>query len=126
MLGAAITAVGSGLIYTFDIGSPAKVWIGYQVSKFWTIVRLSIDLACFQILGGLGVGFSFQVPIMVTQATTRDKDVPLATAILLCKCSNGWLVWKELCSLLIWSQLFKPLEAPSVSQLRRPPFKIRY
>jgi hypothetical protein len=31
ILGAAVTAIGSGLIYTFDIDSPSSTWIGYQV-----------------------------------------------------------------------------------------------
>jgi hypothetical protein len=29
--GAAMTTIGGGMIYTFDIDSPAKVWVGYQV-----------------------------------------------------------------------------------------------
>lgn len=31
ILGAGVTAIGSGLIYTFDIDSPSRIWIGYQV-----------------------------------------------------------------------------------------------
>jgi hypothetical protein len=63
--GAAVTTIGSGMIYTFDINSSAGVWIGYQI------------------LGGIGIGISFQVPIMLTQATTAEADVPVATATLL-------------------------------------------
>jgi hypothetical protein len=63
--GAAITTIGSGMIYTFDMDSSAGVWIGYQI------------------LGGIGIGISFQVPIMLTQATTVEADVPVATATLL-------------------------------------------
>ncbi|KAI4937496.1 uncharacterized protein J4E92_002227 [Alternaria infectoria] len=63
--GAAITTIGAGMIYTFDIDSPAKVWIGYQI------------------LCGIGIGVSFQVPVMLIQATTKEVDVPLATATLL-------------------------------------------
>jgi hypothetical protein len=65
IVGAAITTIGSGMIYTFDINSSAGVWIGYQI------------------LGGIGIGVSFQVPIMLTQATTAEADVPVATATLL-------------------------------------------
>jgi MFS family permease len=67
--GAAVTTIGSGMIYTFDTGSSAGVWIGYQI------------------LCGIGVGVSFQVPVMLIQATTKEVDVPLATATLLCKFS---------------------------------------
>lgn len=31
--GAVLTAVASDLLYTFRTGSPASVWIGYQVSS---------------------------------------------------------------------------------------------
>ncbi|CAN9316387.1 unnamed protein product [Alternaria alternata] len=65
IVGAAITTIGSGMIYTFDTHSPAGKWIGYQI------------------LCGIGVGVSFQVPVMLIQATTKDADVPLATATLL-------------------------------------------
>ncbi|XP_014553133.1 hypothetical protein COCVIDRAFT_108412 [Bipolaris victoriae FI3] len=65
ILGAGVTAIGSGLIYTFDIDSPSRIWIGYQI------------------LAGLGVGISFQVPVMLIQASTKEADVPLTTATLL-------------------------------------------
>ncbi|KAI0387779.1 major facilitator superfamily transporter [Hypomontagnella monticulosa] len=65
MVGAALNTVGSGLIYTFDIGSPKGTWIGYQI------------------VGGIGIGLSFQVPIMLTQATTKESDIPQATATVL-------------------------------------------
>ena len=42
-----------------------------------------------QIVGGLGVGVSFQVPVMLIQATTKEADVPLTTATLLCMCTSN-------------------------------------
>ncbi|KNG52495.1 major facilitator superfamily transporter [Stemphylium lycopersici] len=65
IIGAGIATIGSGLIYTFDIDSSTGIWIGYQI------------------VGGLGVGVSFQVPVMLIQATTKEADVPLTTATLL-------------------------------------------
>ncbi|EPE25582.1 MFS general substrate transporter [Glarea lozoyensis ATCC 20868] len=63
--GAVLTTIGSGLLYTLDIGSPSSHWIG------------------FQILAGIGLGISFQAPIMVGQALAEDEDVATVTAILM-------------------------------------------
>ncbi|KAL9039642.1 MAG: hypothetical protein Q9214_004794, partial [Letrouitia sp. 1 TL-2023] len=44
------STIGVGLIYTLDIGSPSRQWIGYQA------------------LAGIGLGLGFQIPIIVAQA----------------------------------------------------------
>jgi MFS transporter, DHA2 family, glioxin efflux transporter len=67
ILGAVITSVGGGLLYTLDIGSPSSHWIGYQI------------------LAGIGLGICFQTPIMVGQALAEAEDVATVTAILMCK-----------------------------------------
>ncbi|KAI9837895.1 MAG: hypothetical protein M1837_002685 [Sclerophora amabilis] len=63
--GAALTTVGAGLIFTLDVGSPSGEWIGYQV------------------LAGLGIGLSFQVPVITAQAAIPPEDLPSATAMVL-------------------------------------------
>jgi MFS transporter, DHA2 family, glioxin efflux transporter len=65
--GAAFSTVGSGLLYTLDINSSTGKWIG------------------FQILGGLGWGGAFQVPLIIAQGTAKPSDMSTATAIILCK-----------------------------------------
>ncbi|KAK1764303.1 major facilitator superfamily domain-containing protein [Phialemonium atrogriseum] len=65
VLGAALATVAAGLIYTLDIGSSSGKWIG------------------FQILGGLGWGVGFQVPIIVAQGTAKPSDMSSVTAIIL-------------------------------------------
>jgi MFS family permease len=67
VLGSAIATVAAGLLFTLDMNTPASKWIGYQV------------------LGGIGWGMGFQVPIMIGQATAKPEDVPSVTAIILCK-----------------------------------------
>jgi hypothetical protein len=52
-------------VYTIDIGSPSSRWIGYQV------------------LAGIGLGITFQTPIMVGQALAEADDVATVTAILM-------------------------------------------
>ncbi|KAH8904379.1 MFS general substrate transporter [Coniochaeta sp. PMI_546] len=55
-------AVGAGMITTFDIDSPLRVWFGYQV------------------LAGLGIGVGFQTGVLVVQNTVSIEWVPQATA----------------------------------------------
>lgn len=67
LFGAGITAVGSGLLYTLDIGSSSGKWIG------------------FQILAGIGIGWCFQVPVVTAQSTAAPSDLPSVTGMVLSK-----------------------------------------
>jgi hypothetical protein len=71
IIGAVITSIGGGLLYSLDIGSPTSHWIGYQV------------------LAGIGFGICFQTPIMVGQALAKAEDVATVTAILMCKSTQA-------------------------------------
>ncbi|KAL0254693.1 hypothetical protein SLS55_009216 [Diplodia seriata] len=64
-VGSVLAAVGSGLIYTLDIGSPSSHWIGYQA------------------LAGIGSGLGIQVGVIVSQAIVPAVDVSSVTAIIL-------------------------------------------
>ncbi|CAN8098089.1 unnamed protein product [Discula destructiva] len=55
-------AVGAGLITTFGLDSPVRVWLGYQV------------------LCGLGIGVGFQLGVLVVQNVLPAEDIPVATA----------------------------------------------
>lgn len=65
--GAALTTIGSGLLFTMDSGSNPAQWIGYQA------------------LAGIGIGLSIQVPIICAQAVVAPSDISSATAMILCK-----------------------------------------
>ena len=67
--GSVFATIGNGLIYTLDIGTPSSKWIGYQA------------------LTGIGIGLSFQVPMIANQAFVKVKDIPTVTAATLCKYS---------------------------------------
>ncbi|KAL1847639.1 hypothetical protein Daus18300_013899 [Diaporthe australafricana] len=54
--------VGAGMITTFSLDSPLRVWFGYQV------------------LTGLGIGVGFQLGILVVQAVLPQEDIAVATA----------------------------------------------
>lgn len=65
--GAAIAMVGSGLLYTLDVDTSTGKWIGYQI------------------IGGIGWGIAFQVPIIVGQSSADPKDMSSVTALVLRK-----------------------------------------
>lgn len=55
-------AVGAGMITTFALDSPIRIWLGYQV------------------LCGLGIGVGFQLGVLVVQNVLPAEDIPVATA----------------------------------------------
>lgn len=68
--GAALATIGSGLLYTLDIGTSSGKWIGFQV------------------VAGLGYGLAFQIPIITAQASVPPSDMASSTAIVLCKSTS--------------------------------------
>ena len=56
--GAAIFTIGSGMLYTLQVGSNSGVWIGYQI------------------LTGIGAGASVQIPFIAVQVVLNEKDMP--------------------------------------------------
>jgi hypothetical protein len=67
LVGSILATVGSGLLFTLNVGTPSSHWIGYQI------------------LAGLGIGCGFQVPIIVAQASVDADDIASTSAILLCE-----------------------------------------
>ncbi|KAJ5156193.1 hypothetical protein N7492_008996 [Penicillium capsulatum] len=65
LAGAALTAIGSGLLYTLQIHTGSGKWIGYQL------------------LAGIGIGWCFQVPVVTAQASVGAEDLPSVTAMVL-------------------------------------------
>ncbi|KAL1892981.1 hypothetical protein Sste5346_006661 [Sporothrix stenoceras] len=65
-IGGVLATIASGLLYTLKVGSNSGHWIGFQV------------------LAGLGYGFSFQLPIIYAQSETTAEDMAATTAIVLC------------------------------------------
>lgn len=65
VVGTALGTVCTGLLYTLDIGTSERKWIGYQV------------------IGGVGWGIASQIPIITVQATAPAADLAEVTAILL-------------------------------------------
>lgn len=61
-VGAAIFTIGSGLICTLKVDTSTGAWIGYQI------------------LTGIGVGMSVQVPFIAVQVVLNKKDMPTGNA----------------------------------------------
>ena len=69
IIGSILSTIGTGLLFTLDVGSPSSHWIGYQA------------------LTGIGAGLGIQVPIIVAQASVDPIDISAASAMVLCKSS---------------------------------------
>lgn len=70
----ALFAIGSGLITTFDLGTPFGKWFGFQV------------------IAGAGIGAGFQGGILVVQTVLPLSDVPVGTtAVSFCQQLGGAL-----------------------------------
>jgi hypothetical protein len=68
----ALFAIGAGLITTFDIGTPVRLWIPYQA------------------VAGIGIGAGFQGGILVVQTVLPLSDVPVGTtAVTFCQQLGG-------------------------------------
>ncbi|KAL2142037.1 hypothetical protein VTI28DRAFT_1607 [Corynascus sepedonium] len=63
--GGVLAVVSAGLLYTLDINTGIGKWVGYQL------------------LGGVGWGLAFQIPIIVGQANADPEDISSVTAMVL-------------------------------------------
>ncbi|CAG8957742.1 hypothetical protein HYFRA_00000080 [Hymenoscyphus fraxineus] len=100
--GSVIATIGAGLIYTLDIGTSSGKWIGYQV------------------LAGLGLGVSFQVPIIAGQAVVAASDLSSTTAMILFAQTIGGAFFVSASQTGFTNELLKALPsfAPSVDPKR--------
>ncbi|KAF2256473.1 major facilitator superfamily transporter [Trematosphaeria pertusa] len=72
IVGSCLMAVGAGLITTWNMGTKSGEWIGFQV------------------ILGLGVGWTMQHPNLAVQIVLAKQDVPTGTALLsLCQTLGG-------------------------------------
>ena len=67
VVGGVIATIGSGLIYSLDIGTSTGKWISYQV------------------IGGIRWGLAYQVPINAAQGTVDPSDIATVTGIIICE-----------------------------------------
>lgn len=65
LVGAAISAVGAGLLTTFEVETGSGMWIGYQA------------------LCGAGIGLVLQQPMIAAQTVLKLEDVPTGTSVII-------------------------------------------
>jgi len=75
VLGSVISAIACGLLYTLEIHSPAREWLGYQA------------------MVGIGLGFIFQIPVIVGQSVVKPSDISSVTAMILFFQTVGGAIW---------------------------------
>jgi hypothetical protein len=73
--------VGSGMITTFTLDSPLRVWFGYQVLAGMSPHLLgSPNTIHTNPIQGLGIGVGFQTGVLVVQNSVSHEWIPQATA----------------------------------------------
>lgn len=75
VVGSVIAAVGNGLLYTLQVHSGPGIWLGYQA------------------MAGIGIGLTFQVPVIVSQAIVHPSDISSVTAMVLFFQTVGGAIW---------------------------------
>jgi hypothetical protein len=65
VIASVLTAIGAGLFTTFDVATGSSKWIGYQL------------------IYGLGSGFSRQTPIICVQNILAPKDVSIGYGMIM-------------------------------------------
>lgn len=75
VVGSILSAVASGLIYTLQIDSPSREWIGFQV------------------LLGIGIGAIFQIPATAAQSVVDSEDLSSVSSMVLFFQTIGGSLW---------------------------------
>lgn len=97
--GSVLSAVGGGMIYTFEVDSPSSEWIGYQA------------------LVGIGLGLIFQIPVIVGQAVVKPSDLSSVSAVILFFQTIGGAIWISAAQAGFTNKMLKelPIRAPTVN-----------
>ncbi|KAF7176467.1 hypothetical protein CNMCM7691_002785 [Aspergillus felis] len=96
IVGTCLMCAGNGLLTTFEVDTGAGKWIGDRI------------------LYGLGLGLSFQVPNLATQASLSKRDVPIGLALMLFATLLGASVFVSAGENVLANQLIKRLAVVKV------------
>lgn len=100
VVGNILLTIGSGLMYSLDVGSPAREWIGYQLPV------------------GIGLGLSVQVAIIVCQSLVKPADLSPVSAIALFFQLLAGAVWLSIAQVLFGNRLVRDLTAAFGSSVK--------
>ncbi|KAF1816953.1 MFS transporter [Eremomyces bilateralis CBS 781.70] len=97
-VGTALFTIGSGLLFTLKVDSPAGIWIGYQI------------------LAGAGAGAAVQIPFIAVQVVLPLKDMPIGNATAIFFNSLGGAISISIAQNIFLNSLLKevPRFAPGV------------
>ena len=90
-LGAAVLTVGSGLIYTLNQKSGPAAWIGYEI------------------VAGIGIGTSIQVPFTAVQVILSEKDAPTGISLVIFAQQLGGALAVSIAQNIFQSELIRQL-----------------
>ncbi|KAE8423599.1 efflux pump antibiotic resistance protein [Aspergillus pseudocaelatus] len=99
LVGAILITVGAGLLYTLDLVTPLRLWIPYQM------------------LAGLGIGASLQVPIIMNQATVDASDMSTMTSMTLFFKCLGASIFMQTGQTIFIDKVKRNLEMVSVADV---------
>ncbi|KFZ04166.1 hypothetical protein V502_10359 [Pseudogymnoascus sp. VKM F-4520 (FW-2644)] len=91
-LGAALLAIGTGLLHTLHRASPMREWFGYQV------------------ISGIGFGIGVQIPFFAIQVVLDAADIPVASALIAFCQSLGGTVGAAIAQNVFQSSLVRNLK----------------
>lgn len=93
-----VFTIGSGLLYTLKVASPAGEWIGYQI------------------LTGAGSGACVQIPFIAVQVVLSEADMPIGNAVAIFFNSLGGAISISIAQNIFSNTLVKqlPLDAPGI------------
>ncbi|KAK2002317.1 major facilitator superfamily transporter [Colletotrichum falcatum] len=83
----ALFVVGVGMITTFDVNTPMRAWLGYQI------------------MAGLGTGAAFQLGVLVVQTVLPQEDIPVGSACVQFFQALGGAVMIAVCQTLFQTGL---------------------
>ena len=99
IFGSMLGAIGAGLLYTLEVNTASGKWIGYQA------------------LTAIGLGLTFQIPIIVAQAVVKPSDISTISAMILFFQTIGGAIWISAAQAGFVNKLVArlPTTAPGVS-----------
>ncbi|KAK4127230.1 MFS general substrate transporter [Parathielavia appendiculata] len=105
--------VGSGMITTFALDSPLRVWFGYQVLAGMPFRGFPYPANPIQ---GLGIGVGFQTGVLVVQNSVSHEWIPQATACVQFFQSMGGAIFIAVAQTVFQNGLIEGIErdAPGI------------
>ncbi|KAJ5589104.1 hypothetical protein N7537_011782 [Penicillium hordei] len=97
VVGGVLATIGSGLLYSMDIGTSTGKWIGYQI------------------VGGIGWGLAYQVPINAVHGTVVPSDIATVTGVIVFFQTVGGAVFLAVAQAAFVNQIIIKLAATAPS-----------